>query len=80
MAQAPTAITIFGAWRRPRRSAASAVFHVFGYRPGDQKPVGMARRRDKLDAEPSQVEHDRAQHVDVGLAGIAAAGADLTAA
>ena len=37
----------------------------------------MPRRGDELDAEAAQVEDDRAQHVDVGLAGVAAAGADL---
>ena len=40
----------------------------------------MARRGDELDAEAAEVPADRAEHVDVGLAGVAAAGADLRAA
>ncbi len=37
----------------------------------------MARGGDELDAEPAQVPADRAKHVDIRLAGVAAAGAHL---
>ena len=37
----------------------------------------MTRRSHELDAEAAQVPGHRAQHVRIGLAGIAAAGADL---
>ena len=42
-----------------------------------QQPVGVARRGDKLDAEAAQVPAHRGQHVAVGFAGVASAGADL---
>ena len=51
--------------------------HVLADRAGDDEAVGVPRRGDELDAEPAQVEDDGAQHVQVGLAGVAAAGADL---
>ena len=44
-----------------------------GDRAGDEQAVGVARRRHELDAEPAEVEDDRAEDVDVGLAPVAAA-------
>ena len=51
--------------------------HVLRDRAGDEQAVGMAGRRDELDAEPAQVEDHGVQHVHVGFAPVAAAGADL---
>ena len=76
MAQAPEAMTIFGGGKR-LVGLLQRQPHVLRHRAGDQQPVGVARRGDELDAEAAQVEADGAEHVDVGLAGVAAAGADL---
>ena len=46
-------------------------------RAGDEQSVGVARRGDELDAEAAEIPADGAEHVGVGLAGVAAAGADL---
>ena len=51
--------------------------HVFGDAAGDQEPVGVPGRRHHLDPESAQVPADRAEDVDVCLAGVAAARADL---
>ena len=51
--------------------------HVFRHRAGDHQAVGMARRGRKFDAETAQIIHQGAQHIAVGLAGVAAPGADL---
>ncbi len=51
------------------------MFSVTG--PVTTSAVGVAGRGDELDAEPAQVEDDGAEHVQVGLAGVAAAGAHL---
>ena len=51
--------------------------HVLADRAGDDDAVGVPRRSDELDAETAQVEDDRTEHVQVGLAGVAAGGADL---
>ena len=48
--------------------------------PVTEQPVGMARRGDKLDAEAPEIPADGAEHVGIGLAGVAAAGADLAQA
>ena len=76
MAQAPTAMTIFGAGHGVV-GLAQREPHVLGDRAGDEQPVGVARRGDELDAEPAEVPAHRVQHVDVELAGVAAAGAHL---
>ena len=52
-------------------------FHVLRHRAGDEQPVGVARRGHELDAEAAEIPADRAEHVGVGLAGVAAAGAHL---
>ena len=52
-------------------------FHILRYRAGNQQTVGMARRGDKLNPEPAQIEYDRAEYDGVRFAGIAAAGTDL---
>jgi hypothetical protein len=44
---------------------------------GDEQAVRVARRRDKLDAEPAQIPADGAEDVHVRLAGVAAARAHL---
>ncbi len=74
MAQAPTAITIFGS-RNGVVGLLQRQAHVRRDGPGDQQPVGVARRGDVLDSEAADVPADRGQHVGVGLAGVAAAGA-----
>jgi len=51
--------------------------HVLGDGTGDEQAVGVPRRGRHLDAEAAQVEDHRAERVDVGLAGVAAACADL---
>jgi hypothetical protein len=52
--------------------------HVASDRPGDQKSIGMPRRRYELDAEARQVEDNRIKNVDVSFASVASAGAYLS--
>jgi len=51
--------------------------HVLRHRPGDEQSVGVARRRDELNAGTVPGQTPRCQHVHVGLAAVAAAGAHL---
>ena len=52
-------------------------FHVAAHAAGDEQSIRMTRRGDELDSEPPQIPADGAEHVRVGLAGVAAAGAHL---
>ena len=52
-----------------------AEHHVPAYATGDQNAVGVARRGDELNAESSEIEDDRIEHVHVRFAGVAAGGA-----
>ena len=52
--------------------------HVFGDGAGDEESVGVARGCDNLDAEAAEVKDNGGEDVDVGFAGVAAAGADLS--
>ncbi len=54
--------------------------HVRGDRTGDQNTVGVARRGHEFDAEAAGVEDDIAERIDLDLAAVAAAGADLAQA
>ena len=51
--------------------------HVLSYRPCDHKRIGVARRSDDLNAKAPHVKNGGAQHIDVHLAAVAAAGAHL---
>ena len=55
-------------------------FHVAADRAGDEKSVGMARRRHELDAESAKVPADRAQNVRVRFACVSPTRADLAQA
>lgn len=52
--------------------------HVLRDGTGNQESVRMSRRRHKLNAEPAEVKHDGIQNIDVRLASIASARADLS--
>ena len=78
MAHAPTAMTMLRGRRGRRRSSRNASFHVRRHRPGDHKPVGVARRGDELDPEAAQVEHDVAQCAEFRLAPAASTGRYLS--
>ena len=54
-----------------------ACFHVLADRARDDDAVGVAWRGDELDAESAHVEDDGAEHVQVGLGRVVAAGAHL---
>src|SRR5262249_6985077 len=51
--------------------------HVLGDRAGDEQPVRVSRRGDKLNPESTQIKDDRIEDIDVRLAAVAAAGAHL---
>ena len=76
MAEAPTAITIFGC-RDRLVGLDQGQFHVLADRAGDDDAVGMAGRGDELDAESAHVENDGAEDVQIGLGRAVTAGADL---
>src|SRR5205823_10272226 len=46
-------------------SSQQGLFHVLGNGSSDEQAVGMARRRDKLNAEPAQVKNNSVEHVDL---------------
>ena len=52
--------------------------HVLSDGTSDQKSVSMPRRRHKLNPEPAEIEHYGIQNVDIRLASIASARADLS--
>ena len=52
-------------------------FHVATDGTGDEQAVRVTRRGDELNSEAAQIPADRAEHIGVGLARVAAAGADL---
>jgi hypothetical protein len=51
--------------------------HISGHRSRDEQPIRVPRGGHELNAEAPEVEHHRIEHVDLGLAGVAAAGTDL---
>ena len=51
--------------------------HVFRNRAGHGNAICMAGRGHKVDAKAPKIKHQSCQYVAVGLAGIAASGADL---
>src|SRR5262249_41961305 len=51
--------------------------HVFTDGPGDDNAVGMPGGGDELNSEAPQVEDDRSEHVEIGLASVAAGGTHL---
>ncbi len=52
--------------------------HILSHRTGDQKPVGVARGRYKLNPESSEVKNDCVENINVRLTSITSAGADLS--
>lgn len=52
--------------------------HILRERSSNQETVGVSGRRDKLDPEAPQVKNEGVEHVDVGLARVAASSADLS--
>src|SRR5438105_6204812 len=51
--------------------------HIVSHGPRDEQAIGVPWRGHELNAEAAQVENDGVEHVDIGLATIAAAGAYL---
>ena len=54
--------------------------HIAADGSGDEQAVGVARGGDELDTEPAEIPCDGSEHIRIGLAGVAAAGADLAQA
>ena len=52
--------------------------HVLSDGAGNQKPVRVSRRRYKLNPEPAEIKHYGIKDIDVGLASVASARADLS--
>lgn len=52
-------------------------FHILRDGACDHKTVGVPWRGNELDAEPREIENNRAQHVEIRLAGVASPGTHL---